>query len=336
MQLSPGTKLGHFEIVSRLGAGGMGEGYEARDVRLDRRVAVKVLPPAVANDSERLRRFVQEARTASNLNHPNIVTIYDVGNEKLDGQDVHYIAMELISGVTLRHWLTERPPLREVLATLARAAEGLARAHAAGVVHRDLKPDNIMITRDGAVKILDFGLARPPRPSVSPDDATEVRDTTREGVILGTVGYMAPEQIEGKTADARSDVFAFGCILYEAFTGRRPFTGRSDIDVLHAVLNTEPVPITDINPNLPVELRRIVKRCKKSGRAIPIGEGRRRTSARSRRRIRHAHAGKRLASGRLGRDATSSRAFVDVDRCGVSGPRQCCDRLVRAAQKLAR
>jgi serine/threonine protein kinase/Tol biopolymer transport system component len=263
MSVKSGTRLGPYEVLAPLGSGGMGDVYEAIDPRLERRVALKVLPREFSRDQERLRRFVQEAKTASSLNHPSIVTIFDIGEETVDGETVRFIAMELIDGVTLRTKFSERPPLRNLLLYLAKAAEGLARAHAAGVVHRDLKPDNIMVTRDGMVKVLDFGLARQSfaQDGGADDRSTVVRESTREGVVMGTVGYMAPEQVQGKTADARSDIFAFGCILYEAITGRKAFTGKSDIDVLHSVLNSEPASITEVNPSAPVELRRIVKRC---------------------------------------------------------------------------
>ncbi len=265
MELNAGTKLGHYEIVGTLGSGGMGEVYEARDVRLGRNVALKILPSEYSTHEDRLRRFMQEARTASALNHPNIVSIYDIGDSEIDGQRVHYIAMELVDGVTLRAKIhAERTRLKTLLRYLAQAADGLARAQAAGIIHRDLKPDNIMITREGQAKVLDFGLAKlteETEAAQSADAPTHVREETREGIVMGSVGYMSPEQIEGRAVDARTDVFSFGCILYEAITHRKPFEGKSNLDSLHAVLHSEPVSITELNPDAPVELRRILKRC---------------------------------------------------------------------------
>jgi eukaryotic-like serine/threonine-protein kinase len=266
MALTPGEKLGRYEIRSKIGAGGMGEVYLAQDTKLDRKVALKILPADLAANQDRMRRFVQEAKAAAALNHPNIATVYEIGES--DG--VNFIAMEFIDGVTLREKIhQERTELRKLLRFLQHAAEGLAKAHAAGIVHRDLKPDNIMITRDGHAKILDFGLAKlieqPPVPGGdSGEAATAVMPQhSTPGVIMGTVGYMSPEQAQGKTneIDQRSDIFSFGCILYEAVTGKKPFEGDSVVKSLHMVIYESAPSITELNPSAPSDLQRIVRRC---------------------------------------------------------------------------
>ncbi|MFN2515529.1 MAG: serine/threonine protein kinase [Pyrinomonadaceae bacterium] len=238
MLLSPNTSLGRYEILSRLGAGGMGEVYLARDTKLERSIALKILPPSVASNEERMRRFTQEARAAAALNHPNIAHIYKIG----ETEGTHFIAMEYIDGVTLNEKIhREKTPLKKLLKYLTQVAEGLAKAHAAGIVHRDLKPDNIMIARDGYAKILDFGLAKliePQRASgaeshASGETATAIlAQHSTPGMIMGTVGYMSPEQAQGKVReiDHRSDIFSFGCILYEAATGQKAFEGKDPLD----------------------------------------------------------------------------------------------------------
>jgi serine/threonine protein kinase/Tol biopolymer transport system component len=257
--LSPGTRFGPYEILALLGAGGMGQVYRARDTRLGREIALKVLPPEFSSDPQRLARFEQEARTASALNHPNILTVFDVGR---DG-GLSFIAMELIEGSTLREIFHERSVEPRVLVTyLAQTAEGLAKAHAAGIVHRDLKPENVMVTRDGYAKILDFGLAKLAQPDrKEASSLPTAAPATSEGVVMGTVGYMSPEQATGKPVDARTDVFAFGCLLYEAATGRRPFTGESSVDVLHAIVRGKPTPVEEIAPRIPRPLVRTINRC---------------------------------------------------------------------------
>ncbi len=270
--IEPGATLAHYTIIGRLGAGGMGEVYKAHDTVLGRTIALKVLPPHLVRNEERTRRFIQEARAASSLNHPHIVTIYEIGEAPLTGanaepQDddgpVHYIAMELVEGVTLKARIhDENTSLRVLLTHIVQAAEGLAKAHAAGIVHRDLKPENIMVSADGFTKVLDFGLAKL---TTSRDtEATRTmsaREDTRDGAILGTVGYMSPEQVQGKTADHRSDIFALGAILYEAATRRRPFAADSDVEVMHRILHDKPEPVADLNPAAPAELRRTIRRC---------------------------------------------------------------------------
>ncbi|HTF38029.1 MAG TPA: serine/threonine-protein kinase, partial [Blastocatellia bacterium] len=229
--LNTGTIISHYRIVSKIGAGGMGEVYLAEDTRLDRKVAIKVLPSEFVSSEDRLRRFVQEAKAAAALNHPNIAHIYEVG--EADG--IHFIAMEYVDGETLREKIhRDQTPLPKLLKYLAQVAQGLAKAHAAGIVHRDLKPENIMITRDGYAKILDFGLVKLIEPQrsfgsgsdASGEDATAIlHQHSTPGTVLGTVGYMSPEQAQGRTMeiDHRSDVFSFGCILYEAAAGERAF-----------------------------------------------------------------------------------------------------------------
>ncbi len=238
----------------------MGEVYRARDTRLGREVAIKVLPAAVASDPERLKRFEKEARSASALNHPSIVTIYDVG--ETDG--VSWIAMELVEGKTLRELLASGAlAVKRLLQLATPVAEGLAKAHEAGIVHRDLKPENVMVTRDGLVKILDFGLAKLTSTGSGSGEGSHLPTMTgtSPGVVVGTVGYMSPEQAKGEALDFRSDQFSFGSVLYEMATGKRAFQKKTAIDTLGAILNTEPESIAAINPQVPAPLRWIVERC---------------------------------------------------------------------------
>ena len=222
MPLTPGDKLGPYEILSPLGAGGMGEVYKARDTRLDRSVAVKVLPEHIAKRENLRVRFEREARAVASLNHPNICTLHDIGVQ--DG--ISYMVMELMEGETLAARIEKGPiPLEQALVLAAQIADALDRAHRAGVTHRDVKPANIMLTRDG-VKVLDFGLAKSTA-APGPNDATLVASLTTEGSIIGTPQYMAPEQFEGKEADARADIWAFGAVLYEMVTGQKAFLGKS-------------------------------------------------------------------------------------------------------------
>src|SRR5260221_1556997 len=268
-QLSPGASLSHYRIVSKLGAGGMGEVYLAQDTKLDRKVALKILPADLASNRDRMERFVREAKAAAALNHPNIAHVYEIG----ESEGINFIAMEYVEGLTLREKIhRERTAIRTLLRNLQHVAEGLAKAHAAGIVHRDLKPDNIMITRDGHAKILDFGLAKLIEPKLTDANAGANRDEvataimqqhSTPGVIMGTVGYMSPEQAQGKTSeiDQRSDIFSFGCILFEAATGRKPFAGDSVVESLHSLIY-EPTPqIKDLNPSAPSDLQRIIRRC---------------------------------------------------------------------------
>jgi predicted Ser/Thr protein kinase len=247
-------------VLARLGAGGMGEVWRARDSRLQREVAIKVLSGELSADAGRLKRFEKEARSASALNHPNIVTIYDIG----EADSVSYIAMELVEGKTLRELLFAGAlPVKRVLAITAQVADGLARAHEAGIVHRDLKPENVMVTKDGRVKILDFGLAKLTYTGVDSGEGTNIptETGTGAGVVLGTVGYMSPEQAGGQPVDFRSDQFSLGSILYELATGKRAFQKKTAVDTLSAILNEEPEPIGALNPQAPTPLRWIVERC---------------------------------------------------------------------------
>ncbi len=260
MALAPGTRLGIYEILAPLGAGGMGEVYRARDTRLGRDVAVKVLPAERASDAERRRRFEQEARSASALNHPNILTIHEIGDEG----ETTYIAMELVEGRTLRELVASGPvPTRKLLELAAQVAEGLAKAHSAGIVHRDLKPENVMVSRDGYVKILDFGLAK----LVEPDamEASTIQTAagapTEPGTVLGTAGYMSPEQAAGRPLDFHSDQFAFGSILYEMATGQRAFQRKTGAETLVAIMREEPEPMALSGVKAPAPLRWIVERC---------------------------------------------------------------------------
>ncbi|MFN2384849.1 MAG: protein kinase [Thermoanaerobaculia bacterium] len=257
--LTPGTRLGPYEVVSPLGAGGMGEVYRARDTRLGRHVAVKVLPAGVTADKDRLRRFEQEARAASALNHPNILTIHDVGTEDA----APYVVSELLEGETLRERMSRGglPPGR-ALELAIEIARGLAAAHAQGIVHRDLKPENVFLTRDGRVKILDFGLAKLRHPA---GDALASRaptiTPTEPGVVLGTVGYMSPEQVRGQATDNRSDIFALGAVLYEMLAGRRAFRGESAIETMTAILQDEPPDLASAADGLPAGVAKILRRC---------------------------------------------------------------------------
>jgi Tol biopolymer transport system component/predicted Ser/Thr protein kinase len=261
MTVRTGVQLGQFEVLAALGAGGMGEVYRARDTRLGREVAIKVLPAEVSADTERLRRFEKEARAASSLNHPNIVTIYEV--ERINSTS--FIVMELVDGKTLREVLSEGAlPVRKLLTNAVQIAEGLARAHSAGIVHRDLKPENVMVTKEGLVKILDFGLAKLAHPELEGGQLTQgatVSGGTSPGVVMGTVGYMSPEQASGHPVDFRSDQFSFGSLLYEMATGKGPFRRATAAQTLAAIIQDEPEPVVAVNPKVPAPLRWIVERC---------------------------------------------------------------------------
>ena len=264
MSLPPKTQLGRYEVRSLLGAGGMGEVYLAQDTSLNRKVALKVLPAEVASNQDRMRRFKQEATAAASLNHPSIAHIYEIG----EASGLNFIAMEYVDGSTLREKIHNEPEdLSKLLRILQHVAEGLAKAHDAGIVHRDLKPDNIMITSDGHAKILDFGLAKLLEPqtntsSISGEEPTILQHSA-PGLILGTMGYMSPEQAQGKSKDIdnRSDIFAFGCILFEAITGQKAFAGKDHIEALNKIIREPVPPLAAFNPNAPADLQRIVRRC---------------------------------------------------------------------------
>src|SRR5688572_13465767 len=255
-----GRTLSHYRVTAPLGRGGMGEVYLAHDTRLDRRVALKILPAQVASDADRLERFRQEAKALARLSHPNIVTIHSV--EEADG--IHFLTMELVEGQTLEALIGgEGLSLDRWFRIAIPIAEALAAAHAHGIVHRDLKPGNVMITDDGRVKVLDFGLAkltRDPRLGETADPAT-VSAMTAVGTLLGTVGYMSPEQAAGQPVDFRSDQFSYGVILYELLTGRRAFARATAVETLSAILRQEPEPIGTLSPDVPMPVRWLVERC---------------------------------------------------------------------------
>ena len=284
-------RISHYTILAKLGAGGMGEVYKAHDNTLDRSVALKILPLELVEDADRMRRFIQEAKSASALNHPHIITIYEVGEARAEliearpeakgtsaptgdlvsvarETPIQYIAMEFIEGETLTAKIQrDQTNLRKLLEYLVQTADGLTKAHAAGIVHRDLKPDNVMINGDGYAKILDFGLAKlvePPPANTGQDSdevATAILNRSQPGAVMGTIGYMSPEQALGSAVDQRSDIFAFGCILYEIVTGKKPFAGDSIVDSLHKIIYMPAAPVTDFNQNCPYEIRRIIRRC---------------------------------------------------------------------------
>ena len=259
MHLSVGTRLGPYEIISPLGAGGMGEVYRARDTRLGRYVATKVLPEQLSKNPQALARFEREAKAVGTLSHPNIVAIFDVGTE----HGVVYIITELLEGETLRARLDSGAMvLRKVLETGSALADGLGAAHAKGIVHRDLKPGNIFLTADGRVKILDFGLARFQTAAPEGDTASIGLDTqTEPGIVCGTVGYMSPEQVRGTAVGPASDIFSFGIVLYEMVAGRRPFSGQSSVETMSAVLREEPAGLVNSGRPIPVELESLIFHC---------------------------------------------------------------------------
>src|SRR6266481_2385482 len=260
MPLPSGTKLGPYEIRSPLGAGGMGEVYRARDTRLNRDVAIKVLPASFSSDLDRLQRFAQEARAAAALSHPNILSIFDIG----DNQGAPYVVSELLEGETLRDRLRNGPlPARKAIDYAGQMARGLAAAHEKGIVHRDLKPENLFLTHDGRAKILDFGLAKLTHPEAgdSSGDAPTQQVGTDAGTVMGTAGYMSPEQVRSKPADSRSDIFALGAILYEMLSGKRAFHGDSSADTMSAILKEDPPELAETNRNVSPALERIVRHC---------------------------------------------------------------------------
>ncbi len=264
MALAPGVKLGPYEILAFIGAGGMGEVYRARDSRLGREVALKILPPALASDSDRLRRFEQEARAVAALNHPNILAVHDIG--QYDGTP--FMVSELLEGETLRAILLRGiPPQRKAIDYAIQIAQGLAAAHGKDIAHRDLKPENVFVTRDGRVKILDFGLAKTvdSADARGQDAATATllaaNAVTEQGTVLGTAGYMSPEQIRGTTVDCRTDIFSFGAVLYEMLSGKRAFKRDTTADTMAAILQEDPPELAESGRQIPPALDRIVRHC---------------------------------------------------------------------------
>ena len=257
MPLLTGAKLGPYEIAAPLGAGGMGEVYRARDTRLDREVGVKVLPEHLANDPQALARFEREGKAVAALSHPNILVLFDVGAQ----EGTHYAVTELLEGATLRDRLARSPlSWRKTIELGVALADGLAAAHGKDIVHRDIKPGNIFLTTGGQVKILDFGLALRQQ-KMAPQDETVTVFEAQAGAVTGTPGYMSPEQVRGEPADAPSDIFSLGCVLYEAVTGRRAFAGKSAGDTMAAILKENPLPIAETGNQAPAELERVIDRC---------------------------------------------------------------------------
>lgn len=260
MSLTAGMRLGPYEILGPLGAGGMGEVYKARDSRIGRDVAVKVLPASVASDPDRQRRFELEVRAAGSLNHPNVMAIHDVGTQDA----LPFVVSEMLEGETLRERMNGGAlPPRKALDYAVQIARGLAAAHEKGIVHRDLKPENLFVTSDGRVKILDFGLAKVVGPFDGAEGATLSKDEqgTDPGTILGTVGYMSPEQVKGQPADHRSDLFSFGAILYEMFSGRRAFKGDTKVETMNAILKQDPPDLSEPGGEVSPVVERVVRRC---------------------------------------------------------------------------
>ena len=262
------SQIGAYQLLSPLGRGGMGEVYLALDTRLGRKVAVKFLLAEFTADAERLRRFEQEARAASSLNHPNIITIHEIGKVRTEAGDTHYIVTEYVEGETLRQRLANAPQiglkLSETIGLAAQIAAALAAAHGAGIIHRDIKPENVMARRDGIVKVLDFGLAKltePSSPAVGTQAPTLARNRTDTGVVMGTPRYMAPEQARGEKVDARTDIFSFGVVVYEMLAGRAPFTGATASDCIAAILKEDPPELSETNQKVTPQLEKIVRRC---------------------------------------------------------------------------
>ena len=311
--LAPGTRLGSYEVTGSLGKGGMGEVYRARDTRLERDVALKVLPDDVASDRDRLARFEREARLLAALNHPHIAAIYGVE----DMGATHALVMELAEGPTLQERIAEGPmPVDEALDVARQMAGALEYAHEHGIVHRDLKPANVKVTPEGEVKLLDFGLAKaleaegtPPTSDYS-ESPTISHQATRAGVILGTASYMSPEQARGKTVDRRTDIWAFGVVLLEMLTGRKPFTGESLTDVLAAVVSSEP-DLDALPATTPLAVRQLLKRCLDKDpkrRLRDIGEA------------RVLLEGHDLSTEEAGRPASISKRSAPAAKTSVGGP----------------
>src|SRR2546428_5758829 len=257
MTIEAGTKLGRYEIRSKLGAGGMGEVYLAQDAKLDRKVAIKFLPESLVADEQARKRLIREAQAAAKLDHPNICAIHEVGEE--DGRS--FIVMQYVEGETLDARMKRKPlELKDSLTIAAQVADALSDAHAHGIIHRDIKPSNIIITARGQAKVMDFGLARMTTGATDSEAETQSLLTT-PGSVIGTVPYMSPEQVRGEALDARSDIFSFGVVLYEMLSGRRPFSAVTAAETISSILTREPTPLVRYAPALPEELQRIVRKC---------------------------------------------------------------------------
>ncbi|NOT59054.1 MAG: serine/threonine protein kinase, partial [Acidobacteria bacterium] len=270
--LRANERVSHYRILSKLGVGGMGEVYLAYDETLERQVALKVLPQQFTREPERLQRFIREGKAASALNHPNIITIHEIGKTPTATGEAHFIVTEFVAGKTLRQHLRKgKLPHERALDCAKQIASALAAAHAAGIVHRDIKPENVMVRPDGLVKVLDFGLAKlteKPRPAVAVDTEadTMMRHSTGEGVVMGTTLYMSPEQARGLEVDARSDLFSLGSVLYELLTGRAPFKGATMSDILVGILDREPAPLVQHDPTAPRELQNVINKALRKDR----------------------------------------------------------------------
>ena len=269
MTLTTGSRLGPYEIVSPLGAGGMGEVYRAKDTRLERTVAIKVLPSHLSASAESRQRFEREAKTISQLSHPHICALHDVGREG----ETEYLVMEYLEGETLADRLLKGPlPREQTLRYGMQIADALDKAHRQGIVHRDLKPGNVMLTKSG-VKLLDFGLAKAMAPATPQSSLTALptqHALTQEGTILGTFQYMAPEQLEGKEADVRTDIFALGAVLYEMATGKKAFSGATQASLISSILRDEPAPISQVQPMSPAALDRVVQKSLAKGTSVSL------------------------------------------------------------------
>ena len=307
MALIPGTRFGPYEIQSLLGAGGMGEVYRAQDTRLQRTVAIKILPAHLSSQADLHARFAQEAKSISGLQHPNICVVHDIGSQ--DGVD--FMVMEYVSGQTLDKLIPSGGMATDQAIRYAiQVADALARAHSAGIVHRDLKPANIMVDDSGLVKVLDFGLAKLAVPASGNEDATMA---TSPGMIVGTVAYMSPEQAEGKSIDARSDVFSFGSVLYEMLAGRRAFEGQSSAALLSAVMRDDPRPLSEVRKEVPAEVRRIVSRCLKKDPAMRFASGAELAQElRKCRDLLFPESGATLSPARIIREAQRPRVLVPL------------------------
>src|ERR1043166_1018729 len=265
-KLKAGDRVEHYEVISAIGEGGMGEVYLARDTKLGRHVALKLLPDYFANDATRMRRFKQEARAASVLNHPNVCVIHEVGQTE-DGRP--FITMEYVEGPTLRERMAAgEMKLREALDVAVQIADALAAAHGAGIVHRDIKPENVVLRPDGYIKVLDFGLAKltESREGVDSQTATTLMRTSTPGLVMGTVAYMSPEQARGIAVDQRTDIWSLGVVLYEMITGRAPFAGETPTDVVVAIVERDQPALVEVDPDLPLELDRIVRKALRKDR----------------------------------------------------------------------